>query len=557
MGLWLVSEFRQFYLEQVTDGLVRQALLTEALVRQNTLPVSLEDLAQQVGAAGGTRVTFIAPDGTVLGESERDAATLENHADRPEVMKALQGETGVDTRESVSLGSQLLYAAVPVRDRNGNIVFVSRLALDLSQVNQSLARIRLLTLTGGLVALFIGLMLSLANAQGVSEPLQAMVAVANKLSRGDLSTRAARIGPKETIELAQALNIMAGNLEQEFARVRVSNEKLEAVLSSMRDGVVLLTEDETIELINRAAADMLGLQSEITGGHDSLLERYPDLYGVILRVKKEGNALAERIGLGGGAARQIRAAVLPLESGKLLITLQDITEVYRAIDIRRDFVANVSHELRTPLTSLGIMIENLQRGAVNDKEVANDFLERMSGEIERLTKMVVELLQLSRLEGGSEAIAPTSFTALGLVTEVLSGLEGQLSSKGQTVALEGEVGLSIYADRAKLKQVLINLVDNAAKFSPEGSNIVVGLRDLASEVEIYVQDNGPGIAPEHIPRVYERFFKASSSRGGGTGLGLAIVKHIIEAHNGSVYVRSRMGQGATFGVYLPKKAQGI
>lgn len=541
-------------MEQVTQSLKQQALLTEVLVRERMTTGDLEGLAKSVGLTTGVRATFIAPDGKVVGESMRDAATLDNHRDRPEVAEALAGRVGVNSRPSPTLGVPMLYTAIPVRSPTNEVVLVVRLALDLSQINASFARIRVFTLTGGLIALLLGSLLALANAQAVSEPLQVMVAVAHSLSKGDLRSRADKVGPIETRQLATALNTMAENLELEFQRVQIASEKLQAVLSSMRDGVVLIDSEARIELVNLAAAEMLGIQADaVVGKQDLMLERYPDLFSLITRARIDSNAIAERISVGGIANRHIRAAVLPLESGRVLVTLQDITEVYRAIDIRRDFVANVSHELRTPLTSLALMTENLTRGALDDRPVAEDFLRRMSGEIERLTKMVLELLQLSRLEARTESLDRSSFTAVSLISDVLEGLQHLLDQKGQTVAIEGEAGLSIDADRSKIGQVLINLVDNASKFSPKQAVIVVGLRQHREEIEMYVQDNGPGIPPEQIPRVYERFFKGSSSRGGGTGLGLAIVKHIVEAHGGSVYVRSRLGEGATFGLYLPTK----
>ncbi len=239
----------------------------------------------------------------------------------------------------------------------------------------------------------------------------------------------------------------------------------------------------------------------------------------------------------------------------MLIVLQDLTEVYTAIDIRRDFVANVSHELRTPLTSLGLMVENLLRGALDERDVAEDFLRRMAGEIERLTEMVMELLKLARLESGQEELRMSGFLAGELVQEAVSTMQGLLVSRRQKVVLEGEKGVVFSADREKLKQVFINLLDNASKFSPPGSTITIGLREHSHEVDCSVKDRGAGVLPEHLPRVYERFFKSSPSRGGGTGLGLAIVKHIIEAHGGSVYVRSKLGEGSTFGFTLPKKSE--
>ncbi|MBT9137155.1 MAG: Sensor histidine kinase ResE [Firmicutes bacterium] len=407
-----------------------------------------------------------------------------------------------------------------------------------------------------LLALVVGSILVIIYIQAVRKPLRLMAEVALGIANGDFRRRADVSGPTEIRQLARALNNMADNLERELHRVQVTAEKLQAVLGSLRDGVLLIDNRENIELINPRAAEMLGFNVEVAlGKRDTLLLRHPELSELLRQARREGSACYGRILLGGQAVHHIRAAVLPLESKRMLIVLQDLTEVYTAIDIRRDFVANVSHELRTPLTSLGLMVENLLRGALDERDVAEDFLRRMAGEIERLTEMVMELLKLARLESGQEELRMSGFLAGELVQEAVSTMQGLLVSRRQKVVLEGEKGVVFSADREKLKQVFINLLDNASKFSPPGSTITIGLREHSHEVDCSVKDRGAGVLPEHLPRVYERFFKSSPSRGGGTGLGLAIVKHIIEAHGGSVYVRSKLGEGSTFGFTLPKKSE--
>jgi len=406
----------------------------------------------------------------------------------------------------------------------------------------------------GLFVLLLFAFLGLWHWRRVLASLRRLTEVALGIADGEFHRRAEEEGSAEIKKLAKALNSMAHNSERELNRVHATAEKFQAVLGSLRDGVILIDNRENIELINLAAAEMLGFNIEVTiGKRDTLLLRHPELSELLRQARSEGSACHRRIMLSGQAVRHIRAAVLPLEGKRILIVLQDLTEVYTAIDIRRDFVANVSHELRTPLTSLGLMIENLLGGALDEREVAEDFLKRMASEIERLNVMVLELLQLSRLESGKEELLINDFCARELIQEAISALEGLLLSRRQKILLEGEQRANFSADRAKLKQVVINLLDNASKFSPEGSSITIGLREHANEVELYVRDRGAGVLPEHLPRVYERFFKGSASRGGGTGLGLAIAKHIIEAHGGSVYVRSRLGEGATFGFTLPKR----
>jgi len=555
MGAWLTAEFRVFYMARVEESLVRQARLLELLVRDNFTPEHLRALAPRTGGLDNVRVTFLSPVGLVWGESTRDAASLGDHSDRPEVIMALAGEIGVHTRVSATLGVPMLYVAVPVRDVAGAMQGVVRVALDLTAMDAGFARVNFLAVSGGIVALLIGGVLALAHAQAVSEPLHKMSEVALEIAGGNIACRADVAGPTEIRQLAQALNAMAHNLEGELSRVQFAAEKLQAVLGSLRDGVLLIDNKENIELVNAAAAEMLAFSPAATiGQRDTMLLRHPELSELLRLAKSERSACHKRIVLSGQTARHIRAAVLPLEGGRIMIVLQDLTEVYTAVDSRRDFVANVSHELRTPLTSLGLMVENLLRGALEERDVAKDFLRRMAGEIERLTEMVLDLLQLSRLESGTEELHKGRVVVSDLVREVVAGMSGLLDSKEQVVVVLGESKTELWGDRDKVRQVLINLLDNASKFSPAGSRITIGLRAHAKETEVYISDQGPGILPEHLPRVFERFFKSSASRGGGTGLGLAIVKHIIEAHGGSVYVRSRLGEGATLGFTVPNAA---
>jgi two-component system phosphate regulon sensor histidine kinase PhoR len=554
MGLWLVGEFHSYYVETVRQALERQGNLAELLVRGRFEEQNLDSLAREVAAATSLRTTIILPDGRVVGETERSPLELENHYDRPEVQEALAGRIGFDTRQSRTTGASMLYVAIPSLGVTGRIAGVVRLALDLTQIDRAFARIRLLALVGGSIALLFGAFLALLTARGISWPLERMAEVARGLAAGDFGHRASEVGPLETRELARAFNSMAGNLEEQFSKVRVTADRLAVVLESMRDGVLLMDGGGNIELANPAAEEMLGFPSgKLAGQPKTILSRHAELSERIAQAYRERQATIERITLGGsGAPRHMRVGVLHMGSRQVLITLQDLTEVYRALDVRREFVANVSHELRTPLTSLGLMVENMINGALDERPIAEDFLRRMQGEIQRLTKMVLELLQLSRLESRSEELEQAYFPVLPLLNEINDEFIDMLALKNLRLTFSGDLAAGIVGDRGKIKQVIINLLDNAARFSPEGETIIVGVVEHRRDLEFYIRDHGPGVAPEHLPRVYERFFKASSSRGGGTGLGLAIVKHIVEAHGGSVYARSKLGQGATFGVHIPK-----
>jgi len=545
MGGWQVTQFRALLHRQLESDAVRQAHLAEAMLREGFAQAEAQALVLAVRSATDAHVTLMLPDGSVIADSRTDLRSQENQLIRPEVAAALA--TGV----GISRTNGEVHAVVVSRYPNGAVRGLVRLSLNLSEVNADLMRLRWQVVMWSILALILGAGVVMPYAESTSDLLRAMAKVAERIARGHTSQRAAAAGPVETRELAQALNAMADSLQLELHHVQISAERLGVVLSSTRDGVVLIDHQEDIELLNAAAEAMLGFRAVATVGmRDTVLERYPDLATLLRQARRERVAVSRRVSLSGTATAHVRAAVVPLVSGRILITLQDLTEVYRTVDVRRDFVANASHELRTPLTALAIMVENLLRGALDEREVAVDFLRRMAGEIDRLTKMVLELLLLSRLESDREQLMKSQFKLSELITEVVKDLEGLLGGKQQRV-LHTMGATLVHADRAKLKQVFINLLDNAIKFSPQGSCITVEVQAAATTVRVAVRDEGPGIPAEHLPRVYERFFKGSAARGGGTGLGLAIVKHIIEAHDGSVAVESKTGGGATFSFVLP------
>lgn len=545
MGSWQLAQYRLLLVRHITEDLTRQAYLAKQVVQAAPAETQAQVLALQIHAATAAEVVFISPAGLVQADTRRALHTPGNQLDRPEVTAALKVGVGTYTRAGE------IHVAVLSRFADGSPKRIIRLSLSLNEVDTVLARMRLQITAWSILVILLVTLLSTAYAGSISELMRGMTEVARRFARGQTAQRALAEGPQETSDLARSLNAMADSLQLELQHVQMSAERLGVVLGSTRDGVILIDNQENIELLNAAAEAMLGFRAAAAvGTRDSLLERYPDLAALLKQARRDRVAVNRRVSLSGTGAGVVRAAVVPLVSGRILITLQDLTEVYRAVDVRRDFVANVSHELRTPLTALAIMIENLLRGAIDEREVAADFLRRMAGEIDRLTKMVVELLLLSRLENEREQLIKSEFPVSELIAEVIGDLQGLWGSKEQRLR-HMAVSTLVHADRAKLKQVFINLLDNAIKFSPPASSITIEVQELAPGVRVSVKDEGPGIPVEHLPRVYERFFKGSAARGGGTGLGLAIVKHIVEAHGGTVAVESKTAGGATFVFVLP------
>jgi len=511
--------------------------------RQN--PVS--EIVAQEGQAAGARATVIDVKGTVLADSEASAASMENHATRPEFVAALRGEVGSDTRRSRTVGVPFLYVAAPVA---GGAV---RLAYPLSDVEASVSQVRRTLLDSSLLAFAVALLISGIAARSTARRLKRIVSFADRIAAGDLTARIEETSFDEIGKVASALDKTAHQLEASFAALQTSQRQLETLLNSMQDAVIAVGPDRRVQWANQSMDKL-----QRTRVHALLVEtvRDPDF------LKAVHSASESRKPSGGRAAsivpgRTFDVTAAPLPGGGAVAVLRDLTERERAEKTRRDFIANVSHELRTPLTSIQGYTETLlDSGPENDH--TRDFLEIVRKNASRMARLTEDLLTLARVESGEQRFSLQPVSPSELVQE--AARDFREIAKAHSVELQIENGAlpSVNADSEALHQVFSNLVDNALKYGASGGRIIIGARSSPLGVEVYVRDFGPGISSEHLPRLFERFYrvdKARSRESGGTGLGLAIAKHIVLAHGGTIRAESELNHGSAFLFTLPVAPQ--
>jgi len=518
-----------------------------ALRVENDHQHSLQQMANEESRITETRVTIIARDGVVLADSEADPKTMENHAGRPEIAAALNGTTGSSTRLSHTVGVEFLYLAVPSGDK------VVRLAYPLATIKQHVAAIRANLLRATLLALLLALVLALVIAEVISRRLRRIVRFAEQVAAGDLTARIAESSGDEIAQVAMALDRTARRLEENFAAIRESRAELEALLNSMTDGVIAISPDMKVRWANHAISSMAHQPVRLGAPVIELL-RHPDFLATLettLKSKRRQSTIAASL----YGRRSFSVNAEPLPDGGVVSVLHDISEVERVEKTRRDFIANVSHELRTPLTSIRGYTETLLEsdGLVNDS--AREFLTVIRRNAERMGRLTEDLLVLARVESGEDKLDMRPQPARQLLTEAISSLQEDARAAEVELVVEDIPDWSVMADSYAVHQVFGNLISNALRYAQSGKKIVVGATEQANGIEFFVRDFGPGIASEHLPRIFERFYrvdKARSRESGGTGLGLAIVKHIVLNHGGAVRVESAVGHGTTFFFLLPK-----
>jgi two-component system phosphate regulon sensor histidine kinase PhoR len=565
-GLYLNRALEAFAVESLETRLssVAAVLHDEARValRAGARPGAAQDFAIRVARSIGARVTLITPDGRVIGESERgaaDLASMENHARRPEVRAALEGRTGRDLRRSATVEAPLLYVATPVRE-GGGPVGVLRLALPLSAVTASYESLHQVMLVGGAVALLVALCIGLFVAGRVTRPVVEMQSIARQMSEGSFLVRAPTRSTDEIGTLGRSLNVMAGRLREKIEDLEREQAKTTAILDAMVEGVIAVDGQEHILLMNERARAMFGLGSARGEGKPFLeVIRNADLHE-IFRGVGEASPVSREVVLTSPAPRilGINAVRLGLAGDRtgVVMVLHDVTALRQLERVRTEFVANVSHELRTPLTAIQGYLETLLSGALEERENARRFLEIVLRHSERLGRLLNDLTDLSNIELGKVTLRRESVRVAEVVASVLAIIGPRAAQTRVAVTANILAALpAVSADRDRLVQVLINLVDNAVKYTPEGGSVTVTAHDVGDgTIEVAVADTGIGIPPADLPRITERFYRVDKARSrelGGTGLGLAIVKHLVVAHGGELRIESEPERGTTVRFTLP------
>jgi two-component system phosphate regulon sensor histidine kinase PhoR len=550
--------------ERIERSLVSQARLAAETLshRQPASGAELDAEADAIGRLVGARVTFVGADGAVMGDSELNAeqlAAVENHGGRPEILAARREGLGVARRYSATLGTDMLYVAVPVRNPLAPALADVRLALPLTEVSHQLAEVRRNALIAFGVGLLAALALSWATSVMVSRRVSAIAAVAERYAAGDWSRPARDYGSDEIGTVARALDSSAREIARRASDLASDRARMEAILAGMIEGVMVMNEHGRVQLVNGAARRMLRLQDAAEGRHYVEIVRQPDIAAQVGAALRGRTSDALELTLPNDAEMIIMARSAPVASpgaaGAVLV-MHDITDLRRADRIRRDFVANVSHELRTPLTAVRGYVEALLDEGAEPADVRR-FLEIIGRHTHRMERLVRDLLRLARLDAGQEVIEHVPCRVESLFAGVIAELAPLLESRSQIVQQSvGPDAATVSGDPAKLHDALRNLVENATNYAPESSTITLAAERTGSRIRLTVADTGPGIPEADLPRVFERFFRVDKSRArgardpGGTGLGLAIVKHLIEIHGGRVTAANRPGGGAIFTIEL-------
>ncbi|CAN5573109.1 phosphate regulon sensor histidine kinase PhoR [soil metagenome] len=562
----LMSRSMRLSLEQeIENGLINQArLAAETLADQPaTTQAAIDALAERLGRLIDARVTFIAPDGTVVGESSRafdHLPSIDNHGTRPEVIEAQAEGIGRATRYSMTVGTDMMYVAVRLRNPNAPQLAYVRLALPLTGVEEELATVRQLALLAFGVALTAALVLAWGASALLTRRVRAIADVAARYRAGDLRPPERGFGDDEIGTVARALDASARELAHRVAELDADRARMSAILGGMIEGVLVINDLGRLELVNGAARRMLKLQAAPEGRHYLEIVRHPrvaEQIGAALQgTTTDGQELS--LSIDPGAVFVARSApVDPTVRRGAVLVLHDITDLRRADQIRRDFVANISHELRTPLTAVKGYVEALLDGGVTEATTVH-FLETIARQTTRMERLVTDLLRLARLDAGQEPLerVPCSVASIfDAVTTDLAPIAGQ--RRQQIIPDVAPDTGTVAGDPAKLFDIFRNLLENAIKHTPEGGSIILRSRRDADHLLLMVEDEGPGIPESDVPRVFERFYQVDKARtrssrdAGGTGLGLSIVKHLVELHGGSVAAANRPEGGARFTVALP------
>ncbi len=526
------------------------------------LPARTVDLlADEMGRKLNLRVTLIGPDGVVLGDSQVRAdklSSLDNHGKRPEVLEALTGELGASIRHSATLGLDQLYVAGLLADPE-NPRLVIRLSLPLAEVKKTLLGVRQRILVVSLLGVLLSLTAAYLVALKITRPLRELTRTTRLITAGKHSSRVRRYPPNEIGVLGRAFDRMTDHLEEEIDRAKEGRERIEGILRAMVEGVLVLDREGRIVMSNQAAEGLFDLTPGSRGRRISEVVRQSQVVDTISLVLAGLPYANEEIWTVGPDRRALNIHAVRLEAGSSgpgsVVVFNDVTELKKTDEIRRDFVANLSHDIRTPLAAIRGAVETIQAANGQALDQSGRFLNMIARQVNRLQVLSEDLLSLASLERGQEGAEFMPEEAGELLEASLSAVKSLARDKGVALVSEPpKEEIALIADRARLEEALVNLIDNAVKYTEPKGTITVSCSALGDEVRFVVADTGPGIPTAHQDRIFERFYrvdKARSREKGGTGLGLAIVKHAAGLHGGRVEVESTEGKGSVFTLVVP------
>ena len=522
---------------------------------------TLDRVCKEAGNASKSRITVIHPDGSVLGDSYGNPLKMENHADRPEIQKALAGATATHIRFSTTMQKKMMYVALPIFD-NDRILGVIRTSLAVTTIERQLRVIRNRILFAGIAIFLASAGLSLWVSRKISMPMEAMKQGADRFAAGDLDYRLPMVNTDEMAGLADAMNRMAQQLRKRMNDITQQRNEIESILASMREGLIALDPQERVIKINQAAQEILGVSWD-PGKKIGVLElvRNREIEQLVKEVLSSETPVEKDIPYYGNNERVLHLFGSPIhvvggQREGTLVMLNDVTQLRRLENIRQDFAANVSHELRTPLTAIKGFVETLIHSSLEDSEATKRFLGIIEKHVNRLDAIIEDLMTLARIEqnGKVNRIGKQAFDINEVLQKAVELRKPEADLKKIKIELACGALPRMKMDTLLFEQAAVNLLENAIKYSPEGSVVRIESRREGSGMTLCFKDEGIGIEKKHLPRLFERFYrvdKARSRKLGGTGLGLAIVKHIVQAHGGSIEVESMPGKGSTFRIHFP------
>lgn len=523
----------------------------------------LEEAVAPLGQEVDARITIINQAGKVVMDSKESPEKLGNHASRPEFQTVLKGEesVGIATRKSATVGYSMLYVAVPIL-HDGKVDGAIRISVSLESIEKAVD-----TLWGNLLLILIPILLIIAAisiiiARRITRPVKEIIEVSNDLASRNYSSRIYGKSSGELQEISVSVNKLAESLEQQMYEIRENSQRLSAIVENLVSGVMLINYDKEIIMTNKAMYQILGEQ-EITGRTFYEVIKSFSVSQLIDKGFQEKQRAQEEVSIYFPREMILDASVTPIlmEDGEVsgvVVLLHDITQIRHLENIRSEFVANVSHELKTPVTAVKGFAETLLDGAMHDEELLRQFLTIIKDESERLNRLILDILALSKIE---QKTLPIQIEQVNLDDVIRQSVE-MVSEFAATKSIELELPekheppLEIAAERDRIQQILVNLLSNAIQYTQAEGKVRLSLDDAGDYVVLKVSDNGIGIPEKDLERIFERFYrvdKARSRHSGGTGLGLSIVKHLVESMAGEIFVTSKEDQGTTFEIKWPKK----
>lgn len=546
---------RDNYLDTIEDRLLDNATIIRDYIASNLNMDKLDVLTKEFGKKLNVRVTIVDNNGLVLADSDADIKKLENHSGRPEIRAALQGKQGREIRYSSTFDTEMMYVAIPM-DGKGAI----RVSMEIEHIKTSIVN----ESRGILLALLIASVIAIVQANifsiRVTKPITDITYFAQDMARGNFERRINIHTGNEIETLASAFNIMADELDKRMGELNDKNIKMDAVLSSMINGIIALDQDRKIMLINPTAYAMFQLDYDIEGKNICEVVKNEDINNLINGCIYHGIEGTIEVLSGNSKNSIYRVTATNINHNSMhvgvVLLIQDITDIKQLEQMRTEFIANVSHELKTPVTSIKGFVETLQHIDIEDRNTREKFLHIIDMEADRLTRLINDILSLSELECKDRVVIVTTLDIVNLIEQVVTIMQNQAEQKRIQLKFKySNPVIWMEGNGDDLRQMMINLIDNAIKYTREGGRVDVEVESLYDQVGIYVKDNGIGISEDQMSRIFERFYRVDKGRSrkmGGTGLGLAIVKHIVKSMEGNIEVDSKVGEGTSFYIHIPK-----